>query len=388
MKTRCGKNILNFSCETAGMKLITAPALVRIGVSLSLLLVVSIWYVASIVWMPGESYTGAPLPLSEEEEEGESRLRADVELLCDLAPRDFTNPSSLENAASILLGRFLEMGYSARLQPVPSPPWLPTSPGSSRPQFWNVVAEKAGSSLQSEIIVIGAHYDTDVETGGPGADDNASGVASLLEVARLLSTIPTSRTVRFVAFVNEEPPFFRTEFMGSMEAARVSRSVGEDIRGMLSLEMVGYYSELPHSQKYPYPLEWLLGKFYPDRGNFVAFVSDRASRPLLVEALRSFRDSVPFPSEGAALPGWVTGVDWSDHSSYWAHGYPALMVTDTSMFRNYRYHTRLDTPDTLDYGRMSRVCVGLSEVVGHLSSPSPLIESAAHLRPSASEGRL
>ena len=198
-------------------------------------------------------------------------------------------------------------------------------------------------------VVVGAHYDT--VPGSPGADDNASGVAVLLELARL---VPSG--VRFVAFANEEAPYFLGPEMGSFVYARERAA---KVRAMFSLEMLGYYSDAPGSQNYPAPL----GMFYPDRGDFVAFVGDLGARALLRKALGIFREKASFPSEGLAAPSFIPGVAWSDHWSFRKHGCPAIMITDTAFYRYPHYHRASDTPDKLDYERMARVTLGLAEML-------------------------
>jgi hypothetical protein len=170
--------------------------------------------------------------------------------------------------------------------------------------------------------------------------------------------------VRFVFFVNEEPPFFMTSDMGSLRYARRCRDRGERIVAMLSLETMGCFSDEEGSQRYPFPFSLL----YPSRGNFIAFVGNLASRRLVRLAVGSFRRHASIPSEGAAAPGWITGIGWSDHWSFWKQGYPAVMVTDTALFRYEHYHTSLDTPDRVQYGQLARVVAGLEKVIVDLAS--------------------
>jgi Zn-dependent M28 family amino/carboxypeptidase len=225
----------------------------------------------------------------------------------------------------------------------------------------NIEVEVAGGSRASEIVLIGAHYDS--VAGSPGANDNGSGVAAMLELARLLKTSAPGRTLRFVAFVNEEPPFFMGDAMGSRQYTRRSKERGENVVAMFSLETIGYYSDEPGSQRYPFPL----GLFYPSTGNFIGFVSNLSSRPLLREALASFRRHARIPSEGVAAPAWIPGIDWSDHRSFWQEGWPALMVTDSALYRYPHYHTGQDTPDKVDYERLARVVTGLQGMVRDLA---------------------
>jgi Zn-dependent M28 family amino/carboxypeptidase len=225
----------------------------------------------------------------------------------------------------------------------------------------NVEAEIAGSERRDEVVIVGAHYDS-VE-GTTGANDNASGVAAMLALARTLAMRHPRTTLRFVAFANEEPPYFQTKDMGSVVYAERCKQRGERVVAMLSLETIGFYSDARGSQKYPPPLAAL----YPDTGNFIGFVGDRSSAALVRRAVATFRGATRFPSEGAALFAWLPGVGWSDQWSFWQAGYPAIMVTDTAPFRYPHYHTVADTPDKLDYDRMARVVTGLQRVVEDLA---------------------
>ena len=212
--------------------------------------------------------------------------------------------------------------------------------------------------------MVGAHYDS--VAGAVGANDNGSGVAAALELARLLREAKPARTLCFVLFVNEEPPFDTTEAMGSRVYARRARERGENIVAMFSLETIGYYSDRPGSQRYPFPL----GFFYPATGNFIAFVSNLGSRRLLHQAIAAFRRRAEFPSEAVAAPAFIPGVDWSDHRSFWEKGYPALMVTDTAPYRYPHYHTAQDTPDKVDYERAARMVTGLHHMLRELAGAS------------------
>jgi Zn-dependent M28 family amino/carboxypeptidase len=225
----------------------------------------------------------------------------------------------------------------------------------------NLEVELAGSSSTAGIIVVGAHYDTVPETFG--ADDNATGVAATLELARLLKTSKLRRTIRFVFFVNEEPPYFQTDEMGSLVYARKLRRDAVQVSAMISLEMLGFYSDVPGSQRYPPLFSWL----YPSRGNFIAFVGNPESRDLVRNATRRFRESARFPAEGVAAPSNLAGVGWSDHWSFWQQGYPAIMITDTALFRNPYYHTFQDTAERLDFNKMARVVEGIRSVVASLA---------------------
>jgi len=221
----------------------------------------------------------------------------------------------------------------------------------------NLEVEIPGSARSAEIILVGAHYDT--VQGSPGADDNASGVAGLIEMARLLRDVRLDRTVKLVAFVNEEPPFFYFGEMGSKVYAEAARRRGDNIRVMLSLEMLGCYSDQRGSQAYPPFLRW----FYPDRGNFIGFVSNLRSREALREVVAAFRAQSDFPAERLASPAFIPGVAWSDQLSFWRVGYSAVMVTDTAFYRNPHYHLGSDTPEKIRYFEMARVVEGLAKAI-------------------------
>jgi Zn-dependent M28 family amino/carboxypeptidase len=207
-------------------------------------------------------------------------------------------------------------------------------------------------------VVVGAHYDT--VPGSPGADDNASAVAALIELAGLLGgeRLP----IRFVAFANEEEPYFMGPDMGSWVSARRSRDRGEKLSAMLSLEMLGYYDDAPGSQRYPFPL----GLFYPDRANFIAFVGDLGAFGLVRRSAAAFRRHSGFPSQWLAGPASIPGITRSDHWSFRTLGFPAIMVTDTAYNRNPHYHRPSDTPETLDYRRMAEVTTGLAAMLKEL----------------------
>ena len=223
----------------------------------------------------------------------------------------------------------------------------------------NIDAEIRGASPQ--IVLIGAHYDS--VFGAPGANDNGSGVAALLALARRFAQRSTSCTLRFVAFVNEEPPYFQTKQMGSFVYAGRCKARGDQIAAMISLETIGYFSDTPRSQTYPIPA---IGAFYPRTGNFIGFVSNLHSRALLRRAIALFREQGKLPSEGAALPSFIPGVAWSDQWSFWEHGYPGIMITDTAPFRYPHYHSATDTPDKLDYDRFALVVSGMQKVIEEL----------------------
>jgi len=306
-----------------------------------------LWYMVAV---PGKSYYGALKPLTAEELEVCDNLRRHVAAVGSREHNVF-HFAELEAAARYIERTLASFGHSVETQR------FAAAAGEVR----NVEVEVKGASRAAEIIVVGAHYDS--VFGAPGGNDNGSGVAAVVELARLFRDHRPGRTLRFVLFVDEEPPFFKSEEMGSRHYARRAKERRENIVAMFSLETLGYYSDRRGSQRYPFPL----GFFYPGTGNFIAFVSNLRSRPLLHEVIASFRRHAEFPSEGAAAPAILPGVDWSDHWSFWQEGYPAVMVTDTAPFRYPDYHTAQDTPDKVDYERLARVVSGLHQMLRDLA---------------------
>ncbi len=308
--------------------------------------------------MPDRSYSGPLRPLSQEENFLSIRLKTHVSKLAgEIGERNIWHPADLEKSADYINMVWREMGFDVDSQSF-------TAQGVV---VSNLETRKSGSTFPEEIIVVGAHYDSVI--GSPGANDNASGVAALLEISRHFANSGCRRTIRFVAFVNEEPPFFQTNLMGSLVYASRSKNLGEQISAMISMETIGYYSDEEGSQAYPFPLTL----FYPRTANFIGFVGNMSSRRLVHRVISTFRGHTDFPSQGAAAPGWIAGIGWSDHWSFWQHGYPALMVTDTAPYRYQHYHSGDDTPDKIDYDRMARVVAGIIKVVADLAdSPSGL----------------
>ncbi|MEO5895983.1 MAG: M28 family peptidase [Vicinamibacterales bacterium] len=280
-----------------------------------------------------------------------ARLRAHIEMLAvTIGERNLWRYASLRQAADYISSTFAALGLRPEHQTFEV----------ARLPVDNISAEVAGGR-SDEILVLGAHYDT--VNNCPGANDNGTGVAAMLELARRFAGSPQARTVRFVAFANEEPPFFQTSQMGSVVYAQAARTRGDRIIGMLSLETMGYYSDEPGSQHYPPPLDAL----HPDTGNFIGFVSNLQSEPLLKQADDAFRTGTPFPIEVSVAPETLPGIGWSDHWSFWEAGYPALMVTDTAPFRYPWYHHPQDTIDKIDFERMAEVVDGLEHIVRALA---------------------
>jgi Zn-dependent M28 family amino/carboxypeptidase len=323
--------------------------IIRLAI-IPIVILAGIWFVTG---MPGSTWSGPLPPLTDKEQLIHDNMKRHVEELAGrIGERNVWRPEAMAAAAGYIRNTLEDTGYVVNDQPF-------TSRGQT---VNNIEAILPGHGAAEEIIVVGAHYDSVADS--PGADDNASGVAAMLELARLLAGTALPRTVRFVAFANEEAPFFYGDEMGSNLYAARAQAQGESIEAMLSLETVGYYTDQPGSQGYPFPFSL----FYPDTGNFIGFVGNLSSRPLVRKAVAAFRTSTAFPSEGVAAPSGIEGIHWSDHWSFWEAGYPAIMVTDTAPFRYPYYHTSMDTPGQLDYTGLARVTSGLAEVVGVLAS--------------------
>jgi Zn-dependent M28 family amino/carboxypeptidase len=280
-------------------------------------------------------------------------LVAHVKVLAeDIGTRSFRELDKLERAASYIEERLRSYGIETTRQE------FEYEEGA----YHNIIGEVRGAGASDEVLVIGAHYDT--VAGSPGADDNASAVAGMLELARLTAENPMPLTVKFVAFTLEEPPVFMSSRMGSMVYAKSLKKDGAKVRGMVSLEMIGYYTDEPHSQYYPLPGFRLV---YPDRGNFIAFVGNLASKKFTKEVKSAFMKNSSFPIESINTVSMVPGVDFSDHRSFWKCGYPAFMITDTAFFRNPHYHAASDLPRFLDYDRMAELVLGLFRAFGQLA---------------------
>ena len=329
-------------------------ALIALACALLLPVLAAVILLAVAIPMPGESRSAPLDPLTPAERETASRLERHVlELSREIGERNARRCfPELEDAAAYVDREISSAGWTTESQQF----------DSGRVEVENVVASRPGGKLPGEIVVVGAHYDS--AEGTPGADDNASAVALLIELAHALSATTLDRTLRLVAFVNEEPPYFQTDTMGSLVYARSCRDAGDEVVAMISLECLGYYSDAPGSQHYPAPLSW----FYPDTGDFVGFVGNVGSRALVRRSVASFREKGVLPSEGIAAPSWIPGIGYSDHWAFWEAGYPAVMVTDTAFFRNSTYHLDGDLPDTLDYERMARLVTGLAALVTDLAS--------------------
>ena len=308
---------------------------------------------AIVIRMPGSSYQGALPPATDEVRALEQELQTHVHILGrQIGERNLFHYDKLLLAAEYIRAEFEAAGYDVRRQAFEV----------SGKICENIEVEVRGIDRPEDILVIGAHYDS--VKGSPGANDNGTGVAAMLALARQFALSSTSRTLRFVAFVNEEPPFFQTQDMGSWVYAQRSRQRNENIILMVSLETIGYYTDVPNSQRYPPPLSLI----YPSRGNFIGFVSNLANSDWVQRAIGNFRQHTQFPSEGTALFRWLPGVGWSDHWAFWKEGFPALMVTDTALFRDPYYHTARDTPAHIHYDHLARVTAGLHQMIENIAN--------------------
>jgi hypothetical protein len=271
-----------------------------------------------------------------------------IALAIDIGERAAYQTKAQARACDYIRREFEKMGYAARLVPY-------DGGGTTR---YNVEAIAAGGlHPEKGLLIVSAHYDT--APGTPGADDNASGVAGVLEIARLLKDRPLQREVRFVAFGTEEPPAFGTPNMGSYRYARALRDSGANVAGLINLEMLGYYNPKKGSQLYP-PF---LHLFFPNHGNFICVVSNMPSRTFLTSVKKNWTAIPDLPLVTAALPKALSGVTMSDQLNFWNEGFPAVMVSDTSFFRNPHYHERTDTPDKLNYAKMAQVVRSVADVI-------------------------
>ncbi len=309
--------------------------------------------------IPGKSYQGPVPPLTEEQKLLRDQLQKDViKLAEEIGDRNVsTEYDNLCVAADFIEKSFVEAGYKVYRQG-----YEVNLDGLKGRECYNLEVEIIGSEKPDEIVVIGAHYDS--LEGTTGANDNGSGVAALLAIARMFDDKQPVRTLRFVAFTNEEPPFFQSNDMGSLVYARSCSERNENIVAMLSLETIGYYSDEEGSQGYP---SGLMDFVFPTTGNFISFVANIKSRNLLSDVTSCFRQYAKFPSVAAFLPEEIVGVGWSDQWSFWQYGYPAIMVTDTAPFRYPYYHTSEDTPDKINYDRFAYLVDMLEKVVTRLA---------------------
>jgi hypothetical protein len=328
----------------------------RVRILLVLLALTFTGVLSRFLWMtqmPLSSYAGTLPPLTSEESELRDRLSTEVTYLSvSIGDRSLDHPRSLQAASDYLSSTLRQQGYT-----VVECPYSVEGDTVS-----NLEATLPGADGTLGQVIVGAHYDS--VAGTVAADDNGTGVAAVLELARLMRQMKVRRTVRFVLFANEEPPYFQTASMGSRVYAHQLRQQGVPVSAMLSLETIGFYSDEKNSQKYP----GVLGLFYPSKGNFIAFAGNTQSRAQVREFIRDFRESTHFPSEGIAAPSTWPGIGWSDHWSFWQEGYPGIMITDTAPFRYPYYHTTSDTVDKVNFDRTARVVEGTRKLVEQLAN--------------------
>jgi hypothetical protein len=297
--------------------------------------------------MPGTSYSGKLDPPDLYQEHIRDNLKIHVEKLAgEIGERNMQHYDALNRAADYIRQTLEQREYTVREDTY--------SVGGKTVRI--LYTEVPGAKNKVEPFVVGAHYDS--VQGTAGANDNGSGVAAVLELSRILKNETPNHSIIMAFFPNEEPPYFQTKQMGSLVFAKGFHSDYIRFSGMMSVETIGYFSDQPGSQRYPAFIKSL----YPNTGNFIGFVGNIKSRELLNRAISEFRLKTHFPSEGASLPGFVEGVSWSDHWSFWQVGVPAIMVTDTAVFRYPYYHKSADTPEKLDYDKMTRVVLGLKRV--------------------------
>ncbi len=280
-----------------------------------------------------------------------ARLEFHVRMLSEVFfPRDEAHSENLDRAAAYIRQEFEQASGAVSYQ----------SYEVQGKTYHNVIALFGPDT--AERIVVGAHYDAFEEL--PGADDNASGVAGLIELAYLLRNTPPSMRLELVAYTLEEPPHFRTANAGSAVHANSLKEAGIPVRIMLSLEMIGFFSDAENSQGFPLSI---LRLFYPTRGNFITVVGKLTQGLAVRRVKNAMSRGSTLPVYSINAPTFVPGIDWSDHLNYWEAGYTAVMITDTSLNRNPNYHTANDTPDTLDYERMAMVVQGTHGVILELS---------------------
>lgn len=280
-----------------------------------------------------------------------AKLRKHVERFSvDYRPRSYTDTKNLAKCVSYIVEQFTAAGGIVTTQQYKV----------EGREFKNIISSYGPDT--KDVLVVGAHYDACGST--PGADDNASGVAGLLELAVLLGGYSNlSMRVCLVAYCTEEPPYFSSNNMGSYRHAEMMVAAGRNVKAMIALEMIGYFNDRVGSQKYPILFLYLV---YPWRGNYIAVIGNPGQRKLIARVKNSMKGATELPVYSLAAPNAVPGVNYSDHMSYWRHGISAVMVTDTAFYRNDMYHGEGDTPDRLDYERMSRVVVGVFEAIKDL----------------------
>ena len=312
----------------------------------SLIVLVSVIFL-SLLWVWGTQPLFIEIERQHVPPVSPARLQTHVRMLSEtFFPRDAAHPENLDRVAAYIRQEFAQANGRVSEQPFEV----------AGRMYRNVIAW-FGPDTQ-ERIVVGAHYDAAGPQ--PGADDNASGVAGLIELAYLLREVRLPLGVELVAFTLEEQPHFRTVQMGSAVHAASLRQQNIPVRVMFSLEMIGYFTDAPQSQRFPFPF---LAAFYPSQGNFIAIVGNLGQGLVVRSLKKAMQSASPLPVYSINAPQFVPGIDFSDHRNYWQAGYNAVMVTDTAFYRNPHYHTLQDTPDKLNYERMAMVVQGVYAAV-------------------------
>lgn len=307
------------------------------------------WY---MLGLPGESYSGPTTPPTPAEQDLAKWLERHVTAVASV-PHNVAHPDELERSAAYIEAYLKSLGLTPQAQTFKT--------GNTPVRNIEVMLAPPGATEKTPTLVIGAHYDS---AGiAPGANDNGTGTAAVLELARLLKDIELNgKRLRLVLFVNEEPPYDRTPDMGSWRYALALKERGETVAGMISLETLGCFSDEPGTQRYPAPF----GLIFPNKANFVALVAMPGSRAFLQDVVGAFRTHTAFPTIGGTAPDQVDGIGWSDHWSFWKQGFPAVMITDTALFRYAHYHKATDTPDKVDYAKLARITLGLEATIRQL----------------------
>ena len=317
-----------------------------LGIFLSLL-ALAYWISQPLAGFQSASLLAGPDRFSPE------ALRTHVEFMCaNVARRHHARPATLKLAANYIEENLRASGARVVVDEFEV----------DGQRYRNVIGRFGATGLPQ--IVLGAHYDVD-EDSGCGADDNASGVAGLLALAANLGKMPPTKAVEIVFYTLEEPPYFATAQMGSRRHAAQLAQAGAQPALVLVLEMIGYFDQAPGSQRYPLPgMGWL----YPQTGNFIALAGEFSAAQLTAETKQAMISSMRLPVHSINAPAWVPGMTFSDHASYWQHGIPAQMLTDTAFYRNPNYHRTDDRPETLNYQLMAQAMVGVASAVRHFDT--------------------
>jgi hypothetical protein len=312
----------------------------------------AVWYMTGV---PGRSHRGPLPPLTAEEQALVPLLERHIAAIAS-REHNVAHYDELEKSARYIETALEAYGYAVNRQVFDADD-VRSGPRSVR--NIEVVIEPRDPGPATETLVVGAHYDSAI--GAVGANDNGTGVAAVIELARLLGDLKgtTTRRIRLALFVNEEMPYFRTPEMGSWQYAAALAARNERVVAMYSLETIGWYASEPGSQRYPFPF----GLLFPDRGDFLAFVGMLDARPLLRASIGSFRAHTKFPTIGGVAPAFIPGIDFSDHWAFTDHGFPAIMLTDTAPYRYPHYHTLRDTPDKVDADKLARVVKGIEDMI-------------------------